>query len=535
MTSEFSHPSLGLIRGKVTEDVVQFLGIKYASIKDRFAASEVFDHRGGNAIDATKPGPYVISPPAWDMEFGFIQKSLPMPEMRMSELDGLHLNISVPLIGGKSPSLEQKLPVFMFVHGGGYALGSNAWPQYDQSRIVKLSTEMEKPVIGVGINYRVGVPGFLTSEEMRKEGYVANNGLRDQVNALRWIKKFIGGFGGDPENVTFIGESAGSASGSLLLHSTEPLFKRYVSMSGTSLTIKPLPLPVSEFAYSSVIETLGLKDVSGSERMKALLDIPVEKLLSVSPNIPLMPVVDGDLIPSTVNFAQISSKDDDPALDMPGRKWCQDLLIGDCQFDGSIGSFMLGPKTVNIAKGFCSSIEKTLADYPAAAEKLRQAYQITPDLPDDVALRNVLQFSTDIGFYATALAFAQGWPGKAHVYHFNEPNPWEGQWKGEANHVLDVAFLFQNYNEHLEPEQIAVAVKFAEDVIKFVNGACDWKTFGEGEGARTYGPSKDGICGDYVEGIAKDGSGRKNTIFELAKEIGLEPLSVAWGNFLTGN
>lgn len=85
------------------------------------------------------------------MEFGFIQKSLPMPEMRMSELDGLHLNISVPLIGGKSPSLEQKLPVFMFVHGGGYALGSNAWPQYDQSRIVKLSTEMEKPVIGVGI------------------------------------------------------------------------------------------------------------------------------------------------------------------------------------------------------------------------------------------------------------------------------------------------------------------------------------------------------------------------------------------------
>jgi carboxylesterase type B len=45
---------------------------------------------------------------------------------------------------------------------------------------------------------------------MRKEGYVANNGLRDQVNALRWIKKFIGGFGGDPENLTFIGESVGS-------------------------------------------------------------------------------------------------------------------------------------------------------------------------------------------------------------------------------------------------------------------------------------------------------------------------------------
>ncbi|KAH7336031.1 carboxylesterase-like protein [Rhexocercosporidium sp. MPI-PUGE-AT-0058] len=535
MASEFSHPSLGHIQGNAKEGVVQFLGVKYASIKDRFAASEVFDHSESNFIDATKPGPYVISPPVWDMEFGFIQKSLPMPEMRMSELEGLNLNISVPLIQGKIPSPEQMLPVFMFVHGGGYALGSNAWPQYDQARIVRLSTKMGKPVIGVGINYRVGLPGFLTSQEMRKEGYVANNGLRDQANALRWIKKFIGGFGGDSGNVTFIGESAGSVSGSLLLHSTEPLFKRYVSMSGTSLMMKPLPPPVSEFAYSSVIEMFGLKDASGPERIKALLALPVEKLLSVPPNIPLVPVIDGDLIRSIINFAQISSKDDDPALDMPGRKWCQDLLIGDCQFDGSIGSFMLGPKTVSIAKGFCSSIGKTLADYPAAAEKLRHAYQITPDLADDVALRNVLQFSTDIGFYATALAFAQGWPGKARVYHFNEPNPWEGPWKGEAGHVLDIAFLFQNYNEHLEPEQKAVAVKFAEDVIKFANGACDWKAFNEGEGARIYGPSRDGICGEYVEGIAQDGSGRKNIIFELAEEIGLEPLSAAWGNFLTGN
>lgn len=196
---------------------------------------------------------------------------------------------------------------------------------------------------------------------------------------------------------------------------------------------------------------------------------------------------------------------------------------------------MLGPKTVNIAQGFRSSIDKTLAEYPDAAEKLRHAYQITPNLADDVALRNVLQFSTDIGFYATALAFAKGWSGRAHVYHFNEPNPWEGQWKGEVGHVLDIAFLFQNYNEHLELKAKGVAIKFAEDVIDFVNGACNWKPFGEEEGARTYGPSKDGICGDYVQGIARDGSGRKNTIFELAEEIGLEPLSAAWGNFMTGN
>jgi carboxylesterase type B len=56
MTSELSHPTLGHIQGKVKGDVVQFLGIKYASIKDRFAPSEGFDHSGSNIIDATKPG-----------------------------------------------------------------------------------------------------------------------------------------------------------------------------------------------------------------------------------------------------------------------------------------------------------------------------------------------------------------------------------------------------------------------------------------------------------------------------------------------
>ena len=73
------------------------------------------------------------------------------PEASMSELDGLNLNITVPLLEGKFPDADKKLPVFMFVHGGGFALGSNAWPQYDQARIVKLSAEIGYPVIGIGI------------------------------------------------------------------------------------------------------------------------------------------------------------------------------------------------------------------------------------------------------------------------------------------------------------------------------------------------------------------------------------------------
>lgn len=96
--------------------------------------------------------------------------------------------------------------------------------------------------------------------------------------------------------------------------------------------IKPLPPPVSEFAYSAIIELFGLKELSPPERIKALSELPIEKLLSVPPNIPLIPVTDGDLIPGAATFAQISSSAD-PNSHLVGRNWCKDMLIGDCQFD----------------------------------------------------------------------------------------------------------------------------------------------------------------------------------------------------------
>jgi hypothetical protein len=196
---------------------------------------------------------------------------------------------------------------------------------------------------------------------------------------------------------------------------------------------------------------------------------------------------------------------------------------------------MLGPRTINIAKGFCDSIEKSLSSHPSGAEKLRNAYGITPELSDPVALRNVLQFATDIGFFAPAITFAQGWPGRSYLYHFNEGNPWDGQWKGDATHVLDIAYVFQNYNQDLEPPQKEVAVRFASDFIKFMNGKLECKPFQEVEGALVYGPSANGNCAQYVEGIASEKSGRNDTILKLAMDIGLEDLAAAWGNFLQGN
>ncbi len=170
----------------------------------------------------------------------------------------------------------------------------------------------------------------------------------------------------------------------------------------------------------------------------------------------------------------------------------------------SICKFMLGPRTAGVAKAFCDSIHKTLGGND---KKVLEAYNINADQSDKEGLYNILKFSTDISFFAPTVAFAQGWPGKSYVYHFNEGNPWDGEWKGEAVHVLDVAYLFQNYNEFLGEAQRQVAVTFAGDFIKFVNGKWPTTSFGTKEGAQIYGPSGKGFTSEFVEGIATEKSG----------------------------
>lgn len=142
-------------------------------------------------------------------------------------MEGLSLNITVPHNenGQIDPSL--KLPVYVFIHGGGFAVGSSWYPHYDPASIVRLSIQKGKPMIGITIkyvsllsswpslilrSYRLGVTGFMTSKELRKAGYEANNGFHDQRTAMKWIRKFVSGFGGDPDEITAVGESAGGCT-----------------------------------------------------------------------------------------------------------------------------------------------------------------------------------------------------------------------------------------------------------------------------------------------------------------------------------
>lgn len=97
--------------------------------------------------------PSVVSPPiGCDAEFGFIQHTLPKPQPPPSSaINCLNLNITVPLDGSGGIDTAGKLPVFVFIHGGGFGFGSNWWPQYDAAELVRQSKAIGTPIVGINI------------------------------------------------------------------------------------------------------------------------------------------------------------------------------------------------------------------------------------------------------------------------------------------------------------------------------------------------------------------------------------------------
>ena len=142
--------------------------------------------------------------------------------------DCLYLNVWTPA----APGSGEKLPVMVWIHGGGFATGAGSFPSYDGAQLAR------KGAVVVTINYRVGVFGYFTHPEVVDEagpdGICANFALTDQIEALRWVQANIAAFGGDPGRVTVFGESAGSHSLSQLMASplAAGLFHRGIGQSG---------------------------------------------------------------------------------------------------------------------------------------------------------------------------------------------------------------------------------------------------------------------------------------------------------------
>ncbi|EHY61023.1 hypothetical protein ABEF95_010221 [Exophiala dermatitidis] len=539
------HPSIGPIHGLDRGNGVhQFLGIQYATLQDRLAEAQL-KTTYQTPVDAANYGPSSFSPPnGFDNETRlFIQQPLPQPPTVPSDLNCLNLNITVPA----SSDSTKRLPVFIWTHGGGFVVGANSWPHYDHARVVRLAAEHGIPVIGVGINFRLGLPGLLTSEELRRKGYKPNNLLHDQRTAFQWVKQHIAGFGGDPDIITVIGESTGAVATTLHLYSQQKLFNRAIATGGSCLLIPLFSPEDHERTYQQVLSILGLAELGPGERIQRLLSMPMDEIIArLPPSVALLPMIDGDIIPQRPTYVTIADQED---RSMPGKQWAEGLIIGDSQFDSSTLATMMAHLKPNIRKRFSASIRNSLSTTtPDVAEALLEAYGFNspaladPAADDEAAFLRFLHFANDIGYYAATISFARGWSSssspsssKALVFFFNEPNPWPGPFQGQATHVLDVVFLFQNFNDKLPPAQRAAAEGFALDLMAFVSGKTPWNPYTPGaRTAKVFGPSLTDAVTKVVADAESVETGRRAAILELGKQVGLDKLAEAFGRFNMG-
>ncbi|KAJ0179122.1 hypothetical protein K1T71_004834 [Dendrolimus kikuchii] len=216
----------GLIRGLVSDNgqYAMFLGIPYG------------------VVDKENPFGVSTPHPGFEEAFEAYDDSALCPQIdtisgrSKGSIDCLHLNVFVP----STANSRNRLPVLVWIHGGGFNGGAKSVDNYGPSYFIK------QEIILVTVNYRVGPYGFMCLDIPEVPG---NQGLKDQLLALKWVKENIAAFGGDTNKITISGGSAGSMSTNFhVLYAKENLFNKAIMQSGTALSpvmyepLKDLPL-----------------------------------------------------------------------------------------------------------------------------------------------------------------------------------------------------------------------------------------------------------------------------------------------------
>jgi para-nitrobenzyl esterase len=267
----------GAVVGKTVGNTAQFLGMPYAAPPT-------------GALRFRPPQPRAPwSAPLQATEFGSPCPQPPRLGSPSTNEDCLFLNVFAPALG------PGRRPVMVFIHGGSFNAGSGGvapnGPDYTGTEIVE-----QAGVVVVTINYRLSVLGFLAAPALDAEdtrGASGNYGLQDQQLALRWVKRNIENFGGDPDNVTVFGESAGGIS--VLYHLVSPdaagLFQRaIVESSNDALSV---PLAQAEAIYAPIVAALGC--VGAADTAACLRAVPVETI--VNSGLAAGPILDGATVP----------------------------------------------------------------------------------------------------------------------------------------------------------------------------------------------------------------------------------------------
>ena len=347
----------------------------------------------------------------------------------MSE-DCLTLNVVAP---EDAPAAE--LPVMFFIHGGGYMFGTSAISVYDGAAIAK------RGAVYVSANYRLGALGCLdlSSLSTGRDRFEDNLFLRDLVMALRWVRENIAEFGGDPDNVTVFGESAGAHAVATLLAvpAARGLFHRAISESPPGGLIHSAAYS-AEIAHRFV-EGLGVDPADAAEAVRgarpshlvrALERVMTDTIRATPDSFAIGATFGGEYLPHTHVDAMARGE----AHRVP-------LIIGSNATEATLFARFMDHLPTNEPV-----IERFLAEAePEVAQRLRAAY---PGYPNKAAC---LTFGSDFTFGARAWELAEAHSTHAPTYHYRydyAPRPL--RWSGfGATHGTELLAVFDVYQTRL--------------------------------------------------------------------------------------
>lgn len=378
--------------------------------------------------------------------------------------DCLTINISAPLAAD-----GRARPVVVWIYGGGFSLGGARAPLYRGQHLVD-----HGDVVFVSFHYRVGIFGFSDFSDWSTEDQPidSNPGLRDQVAALAWVRDNIRAFGGDPDNVTIVGQSAGAMSVVTLMTvpSARGLFHRAFAMSAAGISICT---PERHRLFAR--ELLTMLGVDADDRVaaaRALRELPAERLNAVAARffydvapdahpgfLPSSPVIDGAFLP----HHPIDAFQAGGAHPVP-------LVIGTLSREGAMPD-----KALPV---LCSRVNRLEAIFsredPALRGRIAAAY---PGYPSP---RTAVDIAGDLNFWLPTILIAEGQAriGDCWVYRIDYATPLTRLVFGEATHGLDLPMLFGTTGEGAlglfdlfrRRRSKAVGERFQQAFLDFVHG-----------------------------------------------------------------
>ena len=282
----------GKLEGRTEDGLAVFRGVRFAQAplgQLRFRAPQPPESWQG-VRSAAEFGPISLQTPndALDALIG----GAPQPQ----DEDCLYLNVWTPGLD------DAARPVMVWIHGGGFTIGSGSEAAYDGRHLAARGD-----VVVVTINYRLGALGFLHLPALGE----TNFGMRDQVRALRWVRENIAAFGGDPGNVTIFGESAGGMSVGSLMGSPEAagLFHKAIPQSGAahhSITLERAEQVGRQFADALGVDpgdAAALRGAPAAKVQEASAIVEAAALAAIGegamPDMSFQPVIDGEFLPDS--------------------------------------------------------------------------------------------------------------------------------------------------------------------------------------------------------------------------------------------